>query len=190
MADAPIDERTEHLDIELPSNIEHLEFDYYRLRNAIVAIDLLIHNLSTLLGQEVEVLDEGIAGILDALSELQPALVSGVNLKTVNGQSLLAAGNLDVSLVPLDVAGTSGAVAKGEHARLLNAAATTLTAPAAAGTGDRWRVSVCNRRTDNLVDWNGLRHEGSTVSSSRLDHAHGSWEFEYINPTFGWKWIT
>jgi hypothetical protein len=94
--DIPIDERTEHHGLELPSNIEHLEFDYYRIRNSIVSIDLLLHNLSVKLAQEVSDIEDAIAGMLETLEQdMQPKLVSGQSIRTVNGINLLADGDVE-----------------------------------------------------------------------------------------------
>lgn len=86
-----------------------------------------------------------------------------------------------------DVNTTAVTVAAGQHVRLLNAAASTITAPATAQPGDRWRFSVCNARDDNSINWNGLKHENSSEATTVIDDKYASHEFEYISTGYGWK---
>lgn len=90
-------------------------------------------------------------------------------------------------LTPSDVTGTTGTVANGEHKKLINAAATTVTAPAAASVGHRFRVSAMNGRVDNVINWNGLKHENLSDATTTLDVAGCSVEWEYTGASYGWK---
>lgn len=86
-----------------------------------------------------------------------------------------------------EVSGTTGSAAKGEHKALRNAAATTITGPASAETGDLWAVSVENDRLDNVVAFNGLNHMGISDATMTIDAANVTLFFEYHGATYGWK---
>lgn len=90
-------------------------------------------------------------------------------------------------LVSVDASGTTVTALAGQHIRLLNAAASTATAPASPVSKQRWRVSVCNGRSDNVIDWNGAKHENSAETQTVLDDPFASPEWEFIDATYGWK---
>ena len=116
-----IDERTPHRQLPLPHPDNRLSADVPRLRAALTGIDTALHQLQQqaggaapadhghavadidgLTGQLANI-NSAIGAIADDISALaqvvdgkQASLVSGESLKTVNGQSLLGAGNLQV----------------------------------------------------------------------------------------------
>lgn len=90
-------------------------------------------------------------------------------------------------LTPSDITSTTGTVANGEHKKLVNSGSTTVIAPGSAAVGHRWRVSVLNGRVDNVINWNGLKHEGRSDATLVLDIADASVEWEYASASYGWK---
>lgn len=96
-----------------------------------------------------------------------------------------------LALYGVDVTATTGTIFNGQHLKLTNAGLTTLAAPSAANAGDRFRVSVMNGRTDNVINWSGLKHENLSDATMILDgSAHISIEFEYqSSASYGWKMI-
>lgn len=84
-------------------------------------------------------------------------------------------------------ASASASIAHGQHKGLQNAAATTITAPASAATGDRFAVSIENGRTDNAINWNGLKHMGISDATTVIDAANATVICEYHGAAYGWK---
>ena len=149
---------------------------------------------ATLLNRNNHTGTQGIStvnGLQTALDGKQATLVSGTNIKTINGNSLLGSGNLTISggsgLAFQEVTGTTQIVSLGAYYHMTNAAATTLTAPASASPGDEWGWAVCNGRVDNVINWSGLKHEGISDATLTLSSAHASGRCTYVNATFGWK---
>ena len=70
---------------------------------------------------------------------------------------------------------------------MTNAAATTLTAPSTANPGDTWGWAVCNGRLDNVINWNGLKHENISDATTTLTGRHAAGTCVYVNATYGWK---
>lgn len=95
---------------------------------------------------------------------------------------LVSAGDLQF----FEVTGTTQAAVAGGLYALTNASATTVTGPAAAVVGDRWKVKPCNGRVDNIIDFNGLKHEGLSDSTMTLNGRSVPVEFIYISAGFGW----
>lgn len=125
--------------------------------------------------------------LLAGNNSLQDKLVAGGNIKTIGGQSPLGPGDLSVgNLTLVPVAGTTQTAVAGNDYVTNNAAITTITAPAAAVAGDRWAVTVTNGRIDNVINWNGLNHQGISDATMNMDIPK-TWNFKYINATFGWK---
>ena len=119
---------------------------------------------------------------------VQVTLVSGTNIKTINGTTLLGAGDIVITggLSVVTVAGTTQGVTINSDYSPLNADATVFIAPATATAGDKWAVTVTNGRIDNSVNWNGLKHQGLSDTTMTMD-AIRTWNFKYINASFGWK---
>lgn len=85
------------------------------------------------------------------------------------------------------VTGTSQTAASGARYVLKNAAATTLTAPPSPQSGDEFAVKWVNGRRDNVINWNGSKHEGLSDSTLTLNASpRGSLRFIYIDAATGW----
>lgn len=96
---------------------------------------------------------------------------------------LAASGGLQL----VEVTGTSQTAASGARYVLKNAAATTLTAPPSPQSGDEFAVKWVNGRRDNVINWNGSKHEGLSDSTLTLNASpRGSLRFIYIDATTGW----
>lgn len=134
-----------------------------------------------------------VTGLQTAIDGKQATLVSGTSIKTVNGNSLLGSGDITISggggggFSLVVVSGTTQTAASGSEYALTNADATTLTGPASASAGDRFAWSVCNGRTDNVINWNGLKHENISDATMTISGPNESGEAVYINATYGWK---
>lgn len=85
------------------------------------------------------------------------------------------------------VTGTSASAVHGSSYALTNAAATTVTAPPSPVAGDRFGVLVCNGRFDNVINWNGAKHENISDATMTINAAYAALEFEYISASYGWK---
>lgn len=86
----------------------------------------------------------------------------------------------------LIVATTTQTAAVGGRYVLTHASPSTLTAPPTPQAGDRFGVKVANGRVDNLINWNGAKHEGLSDATMTLVGAYLSLEFLYVNATIGW----
>lgn len=131
-----------------------------------------------------------VSGLQTALDSKQATLVSGTNIRTINGASLLGSGDVSIGgggLTLVTVSTTTQAAANGSNYALTNAAATTVLAPASPTAGMRFGWMVCNGRTDNVVNWNGANHENITDTTMIINGPNEVGEAEYINATFGWK---
>lgn len=89
-------------------------------------------------------------------------------------------------LQDIPVTGTTHTAAVAERSWLKNAAATTLTAPPTPVAGDTFGVKVANGRFDNLINWNGAKHEGLSDTTMTLNGGYLSLRFVYIDATYGW----
>lgn len=90
----------------------------------------------------------------------------------------------DLQLVVVTAA-TQTAAANGRYV-LTNAAQSTLTAPPSPQAGDTFAVKVANGRFDNLINWNGAKHESLSDTTMALNGAFLSLTFVYVNATIGW----
>ena len=90
------------------------------------------------------------------------------------------------SLPVFEVSTTTKSAEIGVHYLLTNASSSTMFAPAAPVPGSVWRLSIGNGRIDNVINWNGLKHEGISDAATVLDSV-SSWEFQYMSTSFGWK---
>ncbi len=103
------------------------------------------------------------------------------SLDAINWRKLPRSG-----LTLVTVAGTTHTAVAGQLVLLTNAAATTVTAPAAPAANDTFAVVIGNGRQDNLINWAGLKHEALTDTTCRLSPPRYS-EWVYVNATQGWK---
>lgn len=123
-----------------------------------------------------------------ALNAKQATLVSGTNIKTINGTSLLGSGNLEViSALPVVVVSTTTqAMQANKHYVVTTAGAdAALTMPASPAVGDRVQISVTNGRKDNSVVVNVSPVQGQ-ANDLLLDAGIPTYEFKYLDSTRGW----
>jgi len=93
--------------------------------------------------------------------------------------------NSQTALVLSTYSGTTAAPAVGEHAVCTNAAAVTVTLPAAPSAGDRVKVTFSNALYSNIVNPNGENVFG--VSGNRLvNYRNAAIEFVYSGASTGW----
>lgn len=119
------DNRTQHLNLQLPDPNNPLEIDVLRLISAFNALDAKIATIDTVLTSDdvtldtvqelvsaikgdaatvtsiltsISTLNQSVVSINTALSGKQESLVSGTNIKTINGGSILGSGNLAVGI--------------------------------------------------------------------------------------------
>lgn len=98
--------------------------------------------------------------------------------------------NLTPALTLVTISSAVANVAAGQHAIIANGSACTLTLPNSAVNGvSRLRITVANGLKTNVINWNGLKHEGSSETSTMIDDIYASTEWQYINAAYGWKWI-
>ena len=123
-----------------------------------------------------------------ALNAKQTTLVSGTNIKTINGSSLLESGNLEIlSTLPVVVVSTTTqAMQANKHYVVTTAgAAAALTMPPSPTVGDLVQISVANGRTDNSVVANVSPIQGQ-ANDLFLDVGIPTYEFKYLDSTRGW----
>lgn len=123
-----------------------------------------------------------------ALNAKQDTLVSGTDIKTINGASLLGSGNLEViSALPIIVVSTTTqAMQANKHYVVTTAGAdAALTMPASPAVGDRIQISVTNGRKDNSVVANVSPIQGQ-ANDLFLDLKIPTYEFKYLDSTRGW----
>lgn len=84
------------------------------------------------------------------------------------------------------VSGTTQAASAGNHYALSNASASTVTLPASPTGGDVVVVTVCNGRTDNVIDRNGNKING-VAENMTIDAAYGSVWLRYVDGTLQWR---
>lgn len=125
------------------------------------------------------------------LGTKQDTLVSGTNIKTVNGTSLLGSGDVVISggagLILEEVNTSSVTAVVGKNYALVYNGAVTVTAPASLSAGNIWGVMVCNGRSTNTINWNGHKHENISDATMTLGDKSLVVEIEYVNATFGNK---
>lgn len=123
-----------------------------------------------------------------ALNAKQTTLVSGTNIKTINGSSLLGSGNLEIlsTLPVVEVSTTTQAMQANKHYVVTTAgAAAALTMPPSPTVGDLVQISVANGRTDNSVVANVSPIQGQ-ANDLFLDLKIPTYEFKYLDSTSGW----
>lgn len=122
-----------------------------------------------------------------ALNAKQATLVSGTNIKTINGSSLLGSGNLEIlsTLPVVEVSTTTQAMQVNTHYVVTTAGAAALTMPTSPTVGDLVQISVANGRTDNSVVANVSPIQGQ-ANDLFLDLKIPTYEFKYLDSTRGW----
>lgn len=86
----------------------------------------------------------------------------------------------------VEVTGTSATASAWSHYVLTNAAATTLTLPAAPNVGDIVWVTVGNGRVDNVLDRNALKIMGLNENMT-LNDPNDTVQLRYVSPALGWR---
>ena len=139
-------------------------------------------------GSGLAKLTSGVLSTATAGTDYQAPLVSGTNIKTVNGNSLLGSGDLTIGGAPSVsvVTNTSQAATANTQYVLTNAAATTVTLPAAPNNGDIIWVTVANGRSDNVIACSGKSIQG-VAENMTLDAAYAAVQLRYIDATLQWR---
>lgn len=102
---------------------------------------------------------------------------------TDTGYWALAAASLPVMVL---VTGTTETASPNGHYVLTNAAATTITLPAAPAAGDPVWVTVGNDRVDNVIARNGKPIMG-LAENMTLDAATATAALRFVDDTIGWR---
>lgn len=107
--------------------------------------------------------------------------------KAVNMTALLnaLAGASLPQLVDVEVTTATYQAVNGQRILLTGALQQTITAPAYSDDG-RWAFKVCNGRTDNVINWNGGKHQGISDATMTLDASNSVAEVIGVNATYGW----
>ena len=123
-----IDNRTTHLNLQLPDPANSLDVDVLRIIAALNAIDTAVTTkvtidqvmtaisavvgaapsaLSTLaaISAQLATDESAAAALVAAVSAKQAALVSAINIKTINGQSLLGSGDIALTVNGVTIMG-------------------------------------------------------------------------------------
>lgn len=134
-----------------------------------------------------KVLKDLLDSLTSVVSSKQATLVSGTNIKTVNGTSLLGSGNIVIagSTPIVDVTTAAVTAVSNTQYAVLTDAAVTITLPAAPVVGDSVIISVANGRTDTTVEGNGKTIHGDT--SLTIDRANMTVWLRYLNNTAQWR---
>jgi hypothetical protein len=116
----------------------------------------------------------------------QVPLVSGTNIKTVGGVSILGSGNITAGTTVAVVSGTTQAAVAGTHYVLTNAATTTVTLPSNAVSGDLVVITPTNGLNTNIIARNGLTIMG-LAENLIMDGFFTTVELRYLNVS--WRLI-
>jgi len=119
-------------------------------------------------------------------SSKQNILVSGDNIKTINGISVLGAGNLVTGSVDIVSVSTNTDMVNSTH-YIVTTSGLTLTLPSTPTIGDKIIISVedfmnttINRNTKNI---------GFLAENLAIDLANSTINLQYINLTEGWRLV-
>lgn len=115
----------------------------------------------------------------------QAALVSGSNIKTVGGVSLLGSGDVPLggTQTVVIVSTTSQTAVVGRHYVLTNVAATTVTLPAGV-SGDMISVTTTGTLLTNVIAPNGAETIMEVAGSMTLDEASVTVTLRYLNSSW------
>lgn len=181
--------------LPLPHPGNTLEDDVLRLRTALQGIDTVLHDLATGLAgaataaavaAALATLGQNITDLQTAINSKQATLVSGQNIKTINGASLL--GSTDLQLQPkaypvnsINAATTAQAFQAYELLATLD-----LTLPAAPNTGDWVLVLDRSGAKASRVLRNGRLIE-CTATDLNLNVLNRAFFLIYTGATNGWR---
>lgn len=118
----------------------------------------------------------GLAGAVT----VQPTLVSGTNIKTVGGASLMGSGDVAFGLVVFGVSTTTQTAAAGSHYVLTNAAATTVTLPAQF-EGATVAVTATGTQIANVIAPNGADTIMGLAEPMTIDKANTTVTLRSLN---------
>ena len=128
-----------------------------------------------------------VKALYTSLAGKQATLVSGDNIKTVGGVSLLGAGDVPVggggSLAVVVVTGTTQAAAAETHYILTSVAATTVTLPASPASGSTVWVTVANGLSTNSIARNGQTVMG-LAEDLTINRADATVRLRFVNSSW------
>jgi len=123
--------------------------------------------------------------VLPTLGSLgaQASLVSGTNIKTVGGASLLGSGDVPVSMPVVTVSGTTQTAVAGSHYVLTNASATTVILPAGV-SGATIAITTTGTLITNVVAPSGAETIMGVVGNMTIDRAGVTVTLRYLNSSW------
>lgn len=92
------------------------------------------------------------------------------------------------ALTDVLVSTSTYSVSNGQRAILIGAMQQTITAPAYSDDG-RWAFAVANDRTDNVINWNGAKHQNISDATMTLDSQYAAAEVVGVNSSYGWRLV-
>ena len=92
------------------------------------------------------------------------------------------------ALTDVLVSTSTYSVSNGQRAILIGAMQQTITAPAYSDDG-RWAFAVANDRTDNVINWNGAKHQNISDATMTLDGQYAAAEVVGVNSSYGWRLV-
>ncbi len=126
-------------------------------------------------------------GLLKAASGVIGTVVSGTDIKTINGVTVLGSGDITAgSLAIAIVTATSQTAVAGTLYVLTNAGVTTVTLPASPADGDSVGVKVTNTLTTNVIARNAKSIEGAAEDMT-IDQPYATITLRYIDSTRMWR---
>lgn len=104
-------------------------------------------------------------------------------------QSAIASVNAQTgALTDVLVSTSTYTVSSGQRAILIGAMQQTITAPTYSDDG-RWGFAVANGRTDNVVNWNGAKHQNISDATMTLNNKYACAEVIGVNSSYGWRLV-
>jgi hypothetical protein len=117
---------------------------------------------------------------------VQSTLVSGTNIKTVNGTSLVGAGNISVAALPAVIVSANTTAVAGNHYFMTGAY--TLTMPSTPAVNDRIQITNVSLLTSGvIIDFGSIPVRQQTAGQVTMDSANTKIDVQYSgNATYGW----
>ncbi len=134
-----------------------------------------------------------VEGLADALSAKQESLVSGINVKTVNGQSVIGSGNLVISATlpmvktPVNITPANGATDVTETPQFDGG--TYYSLYGVPMTGSQWQVSVSEDFSSTVIDLNLNNTETTFTPASGIFSTSTNyfWRVRYKDVNGDWS---
>ena len=122
-----------------------------------------------------------------------PTAAAGVGSNQIANMYALLAAVASVNaqtgaLTDVLVSTSTYTVSNGQRAILIGAMQQTITAPAYSDDG-RWAFAVANDRTDNVINWNGAKHQNISDATMTLDSQYAAAEVVGVNSSYGWRLV-